>query len=102
MGFERNEISAKANGGTEIARNLLEQRLDPELLKNFQIILSRYRQLDMEKIRIMNVHDLPEDPESIKFKDKKFQDNFHKFVFVSDWQYQRYQDRKSTRLNSSH
>jgi len=91
MGFERNEISAKANGGTEIARNLLEQRLDPELLKNFQIILSRYRQLDMEKIRIMNVHDLPEDPESVKFKDKKFQDNFHKFVFVSDWQYQRYQ-----------
>ena len=72
MGFERNEISAKANGGTEIARNLLEQRLDPELLKNFQIILSRYRQLDMEKIRIMNVHDLPEDPESVKFKDKKF------------------------------
>ena len=78
MGFERNEISAKANGGTE-------------LLKNFQIILSRYRQLDMEKIRIMNVHDLPEDPEAVKFKDKKFQDNFHKFVFVSDWQYQRYQ-----------
>lgn len=91
MGFERNEVSVKANGGTEIARNLLEERLDPTLLEDFQIILSRYRSLETSKIRIMNVHDLPEDPESQKFKDQRFHKKFHKFVFVSDWQYQRYQ-----------
>jgi glycosyltransferase involved in cell wall biosynthesis len=36
-------------------------------------------------------HDLPEDPESAKFREQDFKDSFHKYVFISDWQYQRYQ-----------
>ena len=107
MAFEENEISAKANGGTEIAKRKLAELLDPELLSNFQIICSRPRDLDMEKIRIFWCHDLPEDPESQKFQDKQFQDNFHKYVFISNWQYQRYQlihripyDNKSIVLES--
>jgi hypothetical protein len=107
MSFERNEISSKAAGGTEIMRDLLESSLDPELLKHFQIIMSRPRELDPTKIRIIQCHDLAQDPESAKFKDKNFQDKFHRLVFISNWQYQQYQlfhnlpsDNKSVILES--
>lgn len=90
-GFEENEISQNANGGTEIAKRKLASLIDPKLLEEFQIICSRPRELDEKKIRIFWCHDLPEDPESKKFQEKKFQDSFHKFVFISNWQYQRYQ-----------
>lgn len=107
MSFEENEISANANGGTEIAKRKLAQIIDPELLDNFQIVSSRIRDLDPTKIRLFWAHDLPEDPESKKFQDKQFQDSFHKYVFISDWQYQRYQlihgipyDNKSIILES--
>lgn len=105
--FEENEISINANGGTEIAKRSLGTLIDPELQKHFQVIASRTRELDESKIRIFWAHDLPEDPESIKFRDLKFQQLFHKFVFISDWQYNRYQlihgvpyDTKSTVLET--
>ena len=91
MGFHRNEISVNAKGGTELMRDLLESRLSPELLDNFQIFMSRPREFDWNKIRIIQCHDLPEDPESAKFKDSSFRNSFHKVAFVSNWQYQRYQ-----------
>lgn len=90
-GFEENEISKNANGGTEIAKRKLASIIDPNLLDNVQIICSRPRELEADKIRVFWCHDLPEDPESKKFQDRKFQDSFHKFVFISHWQYQRYQ-----------
>jgi glycosyltransferase involved in cell wall biosynthesis len=106
-GFEENEISEKANGGTEIAKRKLASIIDPELLENFQIVCSRPRDLNMEKIRLFWAHDLAEDPESAKFKDQQFKDSFHKYVFISNWQMQRYQlihglphDHKSIVLES--
>lgn len=80
-------------GGTELMlRSIYDGTVIPrELLEQCQIIPSRPRELKEDKIRIMNVHDLPEDPESAKFKDPQFRNNFHKFVFVSNWQYSRYQ-----------
>jgi len=91
MGFHRNEISVNAKGGTELMRDLLESRLSPELLDNFQIFMSRPRDFDWSKIRLIQCHDLAEDPESAKFKDTAFRDSFHKLIFISNWQYQRYQ-----------
>lgn len=91
MGFEENEISIKANGGTELTKRLLASRLPKDLLDNFQIISSRIRELDPTKIRVMFLHDLPEDPESAKLSDPAYRANFHKFVYVSDWQYSQYQ-----------
>lgn len=91
IGFEENEISVKANGGTEIAKRRLAELINPELLSNFQIICSRQRDYDMEKIRVFWCHDLPEDPESQKFRDETFQRNIHKYIFISNWQFQRYQ-----------
>jgi len=90
--LEKNEVSMNAAGGTELMlRSVYDGTIDRTLLENFQIIPSRVRDLKNDKIRIMNVHDLPEDPESQKFKDPQFRLNFHKFVFVSNWQYSRYQ-----------
>lgn len=50
--FEENEISKNANGGTEIAKRTLQELIDPELKKHFQIISSRVRELDESKIRV--------------------------------------------------
>lgn len=107
MGFEENEISKNANGGTELAKRKLASIIDPKLLDEFQIICSRPRDLMEDKIRIFWAHDLAQDPESNKFRDKNFQEMFHKFVFISNWQYSQYQlihgipyDRKSIVLES--
>ena len=61
-------------------------------------------EFDIDSLRI---RDLAEDPESAKFKDQNFRNQFHKFVFISNWQYQRYQlihglpyDQKSIILES--
>ena len=90
MGFERNEISVNARGGTEIMRDLLEKSLSKEILDDFQIVMSRPRELDPNKIRIMFFHDLPQDPESQKFKDEAYRNQYHHYVFVSNWQYEQY------------
>lgn len=90
-GFEENEVSKNAHGGTEIAKRKLAAIIEPELLNDFQIISSRVRDIDESKIRIFWAHDLPEDPESNKFREDSFKNQFHKYVFISNWQYQRYQ-----------
>lgn len=90
MGFEENEISKNANGGTEIAKRLLAARLPEDLLSNFQIISSRIRDLDKDKIRVLFLHDLPEDPESKQLGDVNYRSKFHKIVYISDWQYNQY------------
>lgn len=91
LAFEENEISKNAFGGTEIAKRKLAELIDPELLQHFQIISSRPRELDETKIRILWCHDLAQDPESVKLQDKTFQNKFHKFVFISNWQMGQYE-----------
>jgi glycosyltransferase involved in cell wall biosynthesis len=86
------EVSAKARGGTELMGERLETSIDPELLSNFQIIRSRVRELDESKVRILWLHDLPDDPESHHLADGGWK-KFHKLVFVSNWQMQKYIER---------
>lgn len=88
--METNEVSQNARGGTEIMLAGLAERIDPELLSNFQIIPSRVRDLSPDKIRILWLHDLPEDPESEKALSNGGWKRFHRLVFVSNWQMQRY------------
>jgi glycosyltransferase involved in cell wall biosynthesis len=92
MGFEVNEISANSKGGTELMRMGLEERLPAELLEDFQIICSRVRKIEEDKIRIYWLHDLPEDPETNHLKESVSRDRFHKMVFCGNWQYNRYRD----------
>lgn len=86
MAFEENDISSKAQGGTEITKRSLAKLIDPKLLENFQIIPSRVREIQDDKIRIYWQHDLPEDPEVNHLKNESSRNRFHQFVFSSNWQ----------------
>jgi glycosyltransferase involved in cell wall biosynthesis len=89
--FVRNELSKNAMGGTELMALRMVRDIDPELLKNFQIIHSRVRELRPDLKKILVFHDLPNDPEVQKFANNtEYCDQFDKLVFVSDWQLQYY------------
>ena len=91
--YQPNETNVDSNGGTEMLTKELAQRvskIDADLLNKFQIVSSRVRELEEDKIRIFWAHDLPGDPESDFLKDKNKKNRFHKYVFVSNWQMQNY------------
>lgn len=92
MAFEENEISSKSFGGTEMVKRAIAARIPQELQNEFQIICSRVRQIESEKIRVYWLHDLPDDPETNHLKDQSSRDRFHKMVFCGNWQYNRYID----------
>lgn len=83
---EENEISEKSNGGTELTKRLVGKMIDEELASEFQIVPSRVRDIQEDKIRIYWAHDLPEDPECSWLKSEHMRNRFHKIVFVSNWQ----------------
>lgn len=87
--MEVNELSKNARGGTELMLERLHSSISPDLMKEFQIIPSRVRDLQEDKIRILWLHDLPGDPESEHLKNRGWE-KFHKLVFVSNWQMQAY------------
>lgn len=91
MGVElRNTLSQKAHGGTELQALELQKRLSPELLDQCQIFATRVEApLDETKIRLLWVHDLPRDPSLDHIKNGGWK-KFHKIIFVSNWQMQRF------------
>ena len=90
---EINEIDRKAKGGTELMKFALHERLDDDLLSKFQIIPSRVRDIDPDRIPILWNHDLAGDPETLHLKDVKAEDlKFKKLVFVSHWQLQQFKN----------
>lgn len=90
MPFEENEISAKSMGGTEMVKRGLAERLPEGLADDFQIICSRVREIEQDKIRVYWLHDLPEDPETNHLSKQHSRDRFHKLVFCGHWQYNQY------------
>ena len=81
-------------GGTEQLTMKLADRIDKNLLDDFQIISSRIKSdLDPDKLRIFWAHDLPGDPESEFLRTPIGRQQFHKFVFVSHWQMNGYIER---------
>jgi len=84
------DIAANAKGGTELMRDWLFSRLDPELLKHFQIICSRPGLLDPDKIKVLWCHDLADDPAVSRLGEQAYRDQFDLFVFVSNWQMEKY------------
>ena len=92
MPIEKDELSVNAMGGTEQMKYGLAEMLGEEFLQDFQIIPSRVRDLDEDKIRILWCHDLPEDGENRHLTNGGWA-KFHKIVFVSNWQAQRYIER---------
>lgn len=84
------DIAVNAKGGTELMRDALFSRMPPDLLEKFQIICSRPNKLDDSKIKVLWCHDLAEDPAVSSLKDKAYRDQFDLFVFVSNWQMEKY------------
>lgn len=88
MVFAKDIHSANARGGSELMKEQLQTRLDPALLNETQIFVSRVGEpMDETKIRILWNQDLPGDPEADHLKDGGW-NKFHKLVFVSNWQMQ--------------
>jgi len=85
----RNETNKNAMGGTEMMAMGLQSRLPQELLKDFQIINSRPREIRDDLKTILVCHDLPGDPEVAHLKNGGW-DAYDKLVFVSNWQLQMY------------
>lgn len=85
-----NELTVGANGGTELMARRMVKYLDPELLKPFQIIHSRVRELRPDLKKILVCHDLANDPEVAKLASAEYRAQFEKIVFVSNWQAQLY------------
>ena len=56
-----NEVDKNAMGGTELMKYALYDKLPRNLLEQYQIIPSRFRGLDNDKLPIYWVHDLPLD-----------------------------------------
>ena len=85
-GFEENEISTNSFGGTELSKRSIAKLIPESLANRFQIIASRVRGIEDDKIRVYWHHDLAEDPEVNHLKDTNSRSRFHKQVFVSNWQ----------------
>jgi UDP-glucose:(glucosyl)LPS alpha-1,2-glucosyltransferase len=101
QGFEENEISKNAFGGTEITKRTIAKFVDEKLASEFQIIPSRVRELNEEKIRIYWQHDLAEDPEVNHLKDANSRNRFQKLVFSSNWQLQEFNTKLSLPLDDT-
>lgn len=91
MGIVTNEINAKSNGGTEQLIAELNECVDAELLEPFQIIPSRFRGAEPNKILLYWAHDLPGDPECDHLKAGGY-NQYERLIFVSNWQMQRFID----------
>ena len=93
MTISKDSLSTQAMGGTELMKYGLQSRIDPELMSNFQIFVSRVEEpFDESKIRLYWCHDLAEDPATEHLRGGGWK-NFHMLVFTSNWQMQKYIER---------
>ena len=76
----------KSQGGTERMYNRLMSELPEDLTKDFQIICSRVRELQDDKIKILWHHDTFDDPENAHLREEKSRKRFDRQVFVSNHQ----------------
>jgi glycosyltransferase involved in cell wall biosynthesis len=84
--MESNELSARAQGGTELMLQGLHSRLDPDLLRRFQIIPSRVRELDPNRKTILWLHDTPSEEEASFLEQPANRAVFSGIVNVSHYQ----------------
>lgn len=90
MTFTHDSLATKAMGGTELMKYGLAERVNAELLEEFQIFVSRVEEEpDESKVRLYWLHDLPGDPASEHLRNGGWK-KFHKLVFTSNWQMQAY------------
>ena len=93
MPFAQDSLSTNARGGSELMKFALQEKIDPALLDNFQIFVSRvHEKLSEDHVRILWLQDLAGDPESEHLMNGGWK-RFHKLVFSSHWQMRGYIER---------
>jgi len=82
-------VNEDGMGGTELMAARIFRDVNPSLLSQFQIIHSRFADVEMDptKKKILVVHDLPQDSMYDKLENGGWE-QFEKIVFVSYWQQQ--------------
>lgn len=75
-----------SKGGTELMKEELMNRLNPKYKDDFNIICSRVREVPKEKLNILWLHDLWNDPETLHLRDQDSLNRFKKLIFVSNYQ----------------
>ena len=92
--FIRSELAENAKGGTELLAEKLVELMCEDMGEKFNdvhISVGRIRgALPEDKIRVYWCHDLPGDPECDFLANAEYRKKFHKLVFVSNWQMQRF------------
>ena len=88
--IDENGDVVAARGGTEMMKEGLLERLDPDLASQFNIICSRVRDISDEKKNILWLHDTWDDPEAQHLREAESRSKFAKLVFVSNYQFQTY------------
>lgn len=82
----RSETTKNARGGSELMAERIVKLVPENILKPFQIILSRPAPLERDKLRIYWAHDLADDPAAEQVLGNDGWKNYSKIVFVSHWQ----------------
>ena len=88
-------------GGTELMTMALEKHVDKDLLEEFNIIKSRVRSISTVKPNILWLHDLVGDPENDHLQDAEQRKRFDRLIFVSDWQFNQFQNAYQIHWNES-
>lgn len=88
--IDENGDVVAARGGTEMMKEGLLERLDPDFASQFNIICSRVRDISDEKKNILWLHDTWDDPEAQHLREAESRSRFAKLVFVSNYQFQTY------------
>jgi len=83
--LEHDDMTKNARGGTELLAERLVGIIDPDMMSQYQIHLSRTTSKDDTKKQILWAHDLATDPAVSHLKDGGWQE-YDKIVFVSHWQ----------------
>lgn len=89
-GVTVDELSQNAQGGTEMMKYGLYDRLPDDIKDEVQIICSRVREVDEHRPSILWLHDMFNDPEAVHLKDEESRKRFDRLVFVSNWQWTTY------------
>lgn len=82
----------RQNSGLEVYKEIIASAVDEKLLEEVQIVDDYYTDLDEEKIRIFWCHDIPNNPDTHVFADRDWINKFHKIIFSSYWQMQKFEE----------
>jgi glycosyltransferase involved in cell wall biosynthesis len=100
--METSPVHPRARGGTELLKHRLYDGTVPRrFLERFQILFSHEADLDSKRLPIFYAHNPAEGAEHLRLTDPAYRRQFAKFVFVSHWQMQEYNEKRGVAYQQS-